>query len=891
MGSKKKNKKFFNRRYLLLILGIILLYLFINTSCTTIHKDDDIVEVAITSIDPVVEEIIEVPQYDSVIISEVMLQNDSLLQADDGSFPGWVEIANVGETAVNIADWKMNFYLDDESKITLPSFPGIVIQPGAYRLLVFTPTASTISYPGIRITTTLDSAAKAVELENELGESENFFAINQSLEKPISEPTDRNSSYIRDPSFLPAIRKSDKPTPALSNDSVIPVPQFVLNSGFYEEPILDFLNRKPIEDGWEIRFTINDGLEFSDEDHLIGKRIWIYPTNVSGTLFTDPVTLDRTSVIKARYYSPTGASSEEVVRTYFVGESTDLPIFSVTMDPADLWDEEIGLYSIGDDPEYPNFKEKWLRLASIEFFHNDTEQAPVISDQYVMRNYGNSSRAFKQKSMALYAKEPGSTDRISNEFFFEGSAEDITDFYSIVLRNSGGDNIRTFIRDGLMTGLATEYNIDKQDYQPAVVFLNGQYWGILNIREKINEYYIEDHYNYDSNKIDLVEGSYRHSIIANEGSPDSYMEIFNMYENIDASFDVMYQMYEDMFDIDNMIDYFIFQSFYNNTDWPWSNAKFWRPQGEEGKWRWLMYDTDAGFDTVQYWTKLLERVSGTPDFNMLGYLFSEQYNHDVFSMTYKALLKNSSFYSRFFDRYEELLNTVLTTDNLLMNIDAYAADIETEMNRHITRWNDTDQYGEAGWSRTMEEWMEEIQVLKDFAAARPSFMRQHIEQFKLEHPTTVPERIRGGAFEKDIEAWNLAWSPKAVEQEIIPDDTGFIGYLKILEEKEKYYHSVAFVQDKIYIIKGESLTFSFDVKANRQMKEGEDVKVLLFDVETNEEIFSYVFQAELEWETKSVTFAFEGPTTPNCRLQFRVGKLSLGQELYLDNVFMGEEEL
>jgi|GEM_PF-4019686 len=830
-------------------------------------------------------ETIEIDMTEKVIISEIMLKNDSLLQADDSSFPGWIELANVGNVPVNLSGWNLSFYQSDGFNWTLPKFPDLIINPGEFKLLVFIPSAATISIPAIRITTQLSDLVEKVELINNEMSVANSFTVPPLDPVVVSDPPVRNIAFIRDPQFLPSIRITENPTPGMENGSDIPTPEFVLESGFYDKPKLDFKDIASLED-WDIRYTINDGLEFDEDGHLIGERDWIYPTNLEGIVFNQPVTLEKTSVVKARYYSPTGSCSKEVVKTYFVGEDTELPVFSITTNPADLWDTNVGIYTIGDDYEKPNFVEKRFRIATVEFFQNSSKQTPNFVSSYLIRTYGDTSKYFPQKSFVLYAKKPGSNERIPNLFFNSGSAKDIPDFYSIVLRNSGGDTARTFFRDGLMTTLATGYNIDKQDFQPAVVFLNGQYWGILNIREKINEYFIEDHYEVNPDNIDLVEGMFEDTVTINEGLATSFSDTKIFVYNNDAKYDEIYQEFEKIFDIENIIDYFIFQSFYNNLDWPWSNVKFWRSPDTEGRWRWLMYDTDEGFDTIGYWTKHSEQLSGTVDFNTLELILGNTEKDGLFSVTFRNLMRNSDFYFKFFSRYDELLNTVFTTNNLRLAIDNCSLMINEEMERHISRWNELNPYTGNTWSRSVNDWKDEINILYSFAEFRPDYVKSHIEQFKDIHPPLGSLRIVGGNFEQNLDDWDLGWTPDNVEQDIIINDDGNIGHIRILHEKEDFWDSVAFVHDSIYVSQGEEISFTFDIRANRPMVEGEQVKIILFDPETLDTVFSYTFQPGVDWEKMIIETEYTKPTLYDGRLQFRVGKLTQGQELFIDNIYL-----
>ncbi len=820
-----------------------------------------------------------------VRINEVMLKNDSLLEADDHTLPAWLELAAASEKAVDIEGWKLVFFLKDGTQQELPRFPAFSIRPGDYPVIMFVPTGSTLSVKSIRIFAEIPENTASIVLKNAEGVISDRFVLPEPAVPDKAAPPVRNISLIRDPEFPSAVRIADNPTPGLPNDVRLPVPEFAEDSGFFaESAALDFTNAFDYP-GWEIRYTINDGMEFNANDRPVNERTWIYPTNVSGTLFDTPREIGRTGAVKARFYSPTGAAGPIAVRTYFIGEETELPVFSITMDPDDLWGTEYGIHAIGDDTEAPNFREKWFRMAHMEFFRNTSREQPDLRDIYLLRLYGSSSRGFPLKSFALYAKEPASEERIPNHFFFEGSAGDVPDFYSIVLRSSGGDAERTLFRDGMMAGLATGYDVDKQDFQPSVVFLNGQYWGILNIREKINEYFLEDNHGIDPDAVDVVEGAYSSSFQINEGDAAGSNELLALAQSLPSGIEPIIQKAEDLLDIDSMIDYFIFQSFYNNTDWPWSNAKFWRSVDDEVKWRWILYDTDAGFDTTGYWTGSLERVSGTPDFNSFTYLLGEEFNNDLFSSLFKNLMKQEVYFNRMVFRYEELLETVFTTENLLQAVERHAVWIEDEIARHIGRWQGDDPESGWYWNLSEERWQREVEILREFARLRPGYVTKYLEELKAGFVPSSADRIPGGDFENGAEKWNLAWSQDSVEQKIITLDTGSKGgYLKILEQKTQFWDSVAFVQDALYVGEREEFVFSFDVKTAGISSQSKEIMVILFAVDTGPEVFNYTFRPTSVWKKIRIPVSYTGPELVNGRLQFRVGQLAEGQEVFIDNV-------
>lgn len=134
------------------------------------------------------------------------------------------------------------------------------------------------------------------------------------------------------------------------------------------------------------------------------------------------------------------------------------------------------------------------------------------------------------------------------------------------------------ITNGLMTGTA----VDFQEYRPVVVYVNGKYWGIYNLREKVNEHYIKDHYNISEDKLDMLE--YKEEITPNiiHGDLQNYNQLIDFLNNHDLSNDDNYQYVKSLIDIDNFIDYQIAEIYCANIDWPSNNNKFWRSREKVG---------------------------------------------------------------------------------------------------------------------------------------------------------------------------------------------------------------------------------------------------------------------------------------------------------------------
>ncbi len=876
------------RRYCTMTIGIILLLLV--AGCETIEPNSE--EPFSVKDEKRYEEIINDrcarlnrQDVSSVVINEVSIWNHSELETEDGEFPSWLEIKNNMELPQSIEGWRIKIHDQDGSSLVLPPFPALMLEPDEIKVIAFVPKLSKLPVVSIRVGTDLPKSTIALELLDPMGTSVNLFNLNEVAPYDWTQPSKRDFSQFRRTSLVREILSGCHATPGLENDVIIPSPVFKQDSGFFEEFILQF-ETSTLPEGYQIVYTINDG-QLWDDDVLFGYHKWDYPTLVSGVRYTGPVTLDKTSVVKARVFAPSGACGPLETRTYFIGEKTDLPIVSLTIDPADLWDAVEGIYTEGPDPEDRNYLKKAYRSLHMEYFPDDSSIASVIDGDFPFRIFGYYSRYYPQKSLAIYANSHRKSDLIPNFFFETGSAKDIDSLSAIVMRNSGGDNSRTMFRDALATEITTGYDIEMQDNRAVIAFINGQYWGIYNIREKINEYFLEDHTGMNPQKIDLIEGVYREYMTVNEGDFEKMDELIELIKNYDPKYEIAYNQYGDLIDIDNFIDYMIFQVFINNTDWPWNNTKYWRPRTEDGKWRFILFDTDGCMDTKEYHTSHLPEegyAHGLSSFDMLSFVSSEN-NPAVVCKLLARLLRNQEFYDKFIARFEFLLDTHLTSEMFQEKIDEHVGNIEGEIPRHCDRWTYKDEETGEHIKRSFEVWEQEVQVLRDFVDQRIDYIEEYLTAFQERvHPPGL-ERIENGGFEdEDYSMWNMVWSEDSVNSRILELDGSRVGYLKMIEGEKNPWDAVSYVYDDIFMQTGEILKFSFDVRVNTKLTGDEVLRVKIFEITSHDMIAVKDFIPRTDWNRESMTFTYSGPTIFSGRMQFRVGNLNTGQEMYLDNI-------
>ena len=285
-----------------------------------------------------------------------------------------------------------------------------------------------------------------------------------------------------------------------------------------------------------------------------------------------------------------------------------------------------------------NFWSKKEVACNIEIFEPTGEC--VYRNLSGFRLFGGMSRLFPQKSMAIVARNRYGQNRIKHKIFGKGEPDK---FKFLVLRNSGSDFGKSHFRDALMTSLVDHWDIEKQAYRPSHVYINGTYWGIYNIREKINRYFIESHSEIDKDSIDLIE----HRMSLKKGSRLHYLKMLDFLENNDLSDPVNYAYIKTQMDVQNFMDHQIAQIYFDNRD-AGGNIKFWRPQTEDGRWRWILYDTDWGFglhNNLAYKVNSL-KFHTTPD-------GPNWPNPPWSTFILRKLLENPSFRIAFVNRFAE----------------------------------------------------------------------------------------------------------------------------------------------------------------------------------------------------------------------------------------------
>ncbi len=443
--------------------------------------------------------------------------------------------------------------------------------------------------------------------------------------------------------------------------------------------------------------------------------------------FTGPVPVDATLVIRARCYSPETDPGLIATATYLINEQSSFPVVSLTTDPYNLYDPEYGIFPYWNPYYESNLFQDWERPIHVEYFEEDGN--PGFSLDAGVKVHGGLTRGQAQKALNIYARNVYGTNQINYKLFDDLSQ---TSYQSFVLRNAGNDFKWTIFRDELMHSLIrNEMDLEQSSFRPSLVFLNGAYYGIEHIREKINENFIAAHTGIDKDKIDMLEFIPHDSKVkVLKGTVDAWQQMIDFISTHDLGDSANYAEVASRVDVENFIQYQVAQIYFDNGDWPGNNIKWWRPNSPAGKWRWILFDTDFGFGLSPFGNETGDMLLHYKHNTLATATASTGESwpnppHSTFML--RNLLRNISFKTQFINTFCDYLNTAFQASVVKDKINAMKNDLAPEIQRHHQRFPES-----AG------NWNNDIQVLTTFADMRVSNVFNHLKiKFALQSPTVI----------------------------------------------------------------------------------------------------------------------------------------------------------
>lgn len=460
---------------------------------------------------------------------------------------------------------------------------------------------------------------------------------------------------------------SPNPTPGASNSAscfalMLEKPIYSVPAGIYASAQTVALTSNQV--GAEIRYTLNGSI----------------PTATSA-LYTGPITVPATKVLAARCFDPAGTALPSLTEknSYIINEAyIGLPVISISTDSLNLYDVNTGIYVLGPpdyNTNYPyfgaNFWEDWEKYSYIEYISTDSTQK--FEGAIGLKIHGGWSRAQPQKSFRVKCRDDYGMSKINYALIPDKPY--VTKYKDFNLRNGGNDYNGSRMRDAFMQRLTKNTHTMYMGYSPTIVFLNGEYFGEYEIRETLNNDYIENNTGFDSDSVSVLTENYM-AFEANDGTMDNFWPMYNAIAAADPASPTFFALADSLIDLENYADYIITETYYGNGDWSngqANNIKYWNVPGE--KWKMLLMDLDFGYGLY----------GATANDNFLVQATNDAFIHmDIIT---GKLLANQQFRTYFIDRYADLINTIWQQNKVVSTGNTMINEVAPWIPRHHTRWS------------------------------------------------------------------------------------------------------------------------------------------------------------------------------------------------------------
>lgn len=592
---------------------------------------------------------------DHLLINEFMQSNVDCIMDDLNDFPdSWVELYNPTDITVSLQDYRLGITPLADEAWHLPSHQ---IAPHGFALIYCDKVDEGFHAP--------------FRLEfGKGGEIYLFHGVNivDKLTDLTKQPAP-NIAYGRVTDGSDMWGYQAVPTPGFANcehtceeilgEPVFSLPGIVKSNGGIISLTLSL--PKDVPEETEIRYTI-DGSE---------------PTLTNGYLYDgQPLKISTTQIIRAKLFCEGWLSPRSKTHSYiFHSREMTLPVVSITMDERFLTDPRIGIYVSGAyNKGKPNYDYNWRRPANIELFESEGNES-VLNQLSEIRVMGGASRKRPLKSLILYAHKRFGKKRFKYEFFAD-QKPGLTDFKSVVLRNAGNDYDHLYMRDAVIQrSMAQNVDLDWQAWSPAIIYINGKYKGILNIRERSTEDNIYTNYE-GLTDIDMVENW-------KELKTGDWNQYERLLEYIDAGNHTL-EEYGEWIDWQEFINLMIMNLYFNNQDFPANNIVMWRPKSEDGRWRFVAKDTDFG---LGIWNAPVY-------YNTIEWLYTPGYdknrnsgNKPEATLLFRTMMENEDFRREFIDRASIYMGDFLNERGVCNLWESMYKKIKAELPFHLTMYN------------------------------------------------------------------------------------------------------------------------------------------------------------------------------------------------------------
>lgn len=600
-----------------------------------------------------------------LVLNEFSIANYDGFQTG-GDYEDWVEIYNPTGAAIDAGGYFLSDNPANPTKFEIPA--GNNVPAGGYLIILLTNDYDADPFMYGYLNTTF--RVNQTQGESVIFADPGGAILTEWAFGTVISPNQRNHSYGRIGDGAADWGIFTNPTPGGNNGTnaftgYAAVPQFDTDAGYFAGGLTVGISAEP---GSDIYYT-TDGTDPDPGDQL----------------YTGPITVDQTTVIRAIAYPNDGDLLPSFVETntYFTGDDQHSVIVCSVSGPT-LSDGEW----FGDE------------FMAIEMFHPNGEfwtEAAGDSNEH-----GNDSNAYGQRGFDYVGRDELGYKHEIDEQLFHVKERDL--YQRLIFKAAANDNYPfepgAHIRDAFVQTLShnAELRLDERTNESCIVYINGEYWGVYEYREKVDDLdFTEEYYDQSRHFVDFIKtwgGTWEEY-----GSIDDWNTLVDFIMTNDMSDPANYDYVESVLNTRSLIDYFILNSYIVSADWLNWNTGWWRgrhPDGDAKRWRYILWDMDASFGHYINYT-------GVPDTGPSAAPCNPETLNDPggqgHTNIFNALMENEIFFSDYINRWADLNASYFSCDYMNFLLDSMINVIEPEMTRQFERWGGSY----AGWQGEVDE--------------------------------------------------------------------------------------------------------------------------------------------------------------------------------------------
>ena len=581
-----------------------------------------------------------------------------------GADGDWVELYNRSDKTVKLNGWHLS---DDDMNLQKKSLDGLSLKPGGYALVP-------VKTKGGEALFSIARAGETLLLSDGKGAVLDVFASG-ALQK------DRTSGRVESSPEAGRV--------------------------FFETPTPGKQNSQRHLDGYAAKPCFSDTALYHDQSFPLTMTVSLPDTVIHYTLdgsaptaqspvYNGPLTIDRNAIVRAVGMAAGRLSSEETVMTYLFRQPHTLPVVCLAADP-----------------------ERWTKLTRAPGVKDGLEEQPAFVTYYEadgtlgtifpagISPRGNASLGYPQKSLSVHLRGAYGQSAVSYPFWGENTG---LSYSFLILRNGSQDIRGARLRDSFASRASENLRVMTVWTRPVILYINGAYYGIMDLNEGMNQDYLRTHYGVDPDTVNMVQRNDH----AKRGSAKGYVDLRQYAARKNMADDQVYAAFCQMMDMDAFIDYLVAQSFFGNYDI--HNQNWWNA-GDSIRWQPILYDVDRCLNETSANSNVLGMY-----FNSSGVVHN-QLGDKILMEIPCGLKKNASWRQRFVERYAELLCTEFREDRLLALLDEMAAALRPEMAEHTARWKMPD---------SVSAWEKNVGIMRQCISQRYAAVAGQIKrQFSL----------------------------------------------------------------------------------------------------------------------------------------------------------------